>query len=693
MNNEKMRNRPGAEGGSVEAALRVILKRFGVDAEFLAEGDSLEDIFDRVLSPLGVMYEFTELERGWPHRAFDYMVGFTAEGEAVALLPVVGGYRCVFQDGRCCRASGKGGGVGPVAICIHRPFPDRSFTVKGFITWMLTLFSVRDILPVAAAAAIIALLGMVVPAVYNLVLGSIASMGGKGMETLWFFAWFFIAAGIASAVVKAARALVLGALTVRVTGEAQTAIVARILLLPDSFFRDNTAGRLSTRIADGRRLASILVSVVVDTSFTALFSLVYLPQMFRYAPELVAPALLVLLAGVAVSLVTGFAGIRKERRSIAAVTELHSFVYASLRGIQKIKNTGAQDRAFDQWEGLYGEKMQQMYNPSLLVMIGDLIQSAITAGGMVFLLAIAGRTGVTPAAWIAFYAAFTMTASGLSTFLNVVNSMMLISPLAEQLGPIFSAEPERSGAFGEVTALKGAVAVEDLTFRYEPEAPLVLDGVSFSVEPGEFLGIVGESGCGKSTLLRLLMGFEHPEGGMIRYDGTPMDRLNPRSLRRHFGVVLQNSRIMPGTIYDNIAFNSPWLTEDAAWDAAEKAGIADFVRSLDLGMDTILSEASGGISGGQKQAILLARAIAAGPDMILLDEATSAMDNLTQKKVLDILAAMPVTRVIVAQRLSTVAACDRILVIADGRIAQQGTYGELLGEKGPFGEMARRQSV
>jgi ABC-type bacteriocin/lantibiotic exporter with double-glycine peptidase domain len=680
-----------AAGGGIAAALGVILSKFKVEAVFPEEEQSLEAVFDSVLEPLGIMYEFAALDPGWQHHAFDYMVGFTREGQAVALLPAVGGYRCAFGDGRVRYIRNRDDFLLGQAVCIHRPFPPQPFTTGAFVGYLLKLFSPRDILPIAAASALIALLGMVVPALYNLVLGTLVPMGDAGMESLWFFACFFLVTSLASAVIQTVRFMLLSALTVRITGEAQTAIMARILLLPDRFFRDNTAGRLTTRLADGKRLASILISVVVDTSFTAIFSLVYLPQMVSYAPALVAPALIILLAGTGVSFLTGFAGIRKERRSIAAVTELHSFNYAALRGIQKIKNTGAENRAFVKWAGLYKEKMRQMYNPSPLVMVGDLLMTAIASAGVVVLLSAAAGAGVSAASYIAFYTAYSMVSAGFSEFLNVVNSMMLIDPLAEQMRPIFSARPEQTAAFTALSDPAGDIAVEGVSFRYEPGMPRVLKDLSFHVRAGECLGIVGESGCGKSTLLRLLMGFESPEAGIIRYDGQALDSLDKRALRKHFGVVLQNSRILPGTIFTNIAFNSPWLTEEAAWQAAEKAQIADFIRGLPQAMDTPLSEASGGLSGGQKQGVLLARALAAGPSVILLDEATSAMDNVTQRGVLDALEKMAATRIIVAQRLSTVAGCDKILVIADGAVAEGGTWEALMRADGLFAAMVRRQ--
>ena len=195
------------------------------------------------------------------------------------------------------------------------------------------------------------------------------------------------------------------------------------------------------------------------------------------------------------------------------------------------------------------------------------------------------------------------------------------------------------------------------------------------------MAIVGETGCGKSTLVRLLLGFEKPRKGAVFYDGKDINSLDLRSLRRHIGVVMQNGKLLMGSIFENITISAPWLNMDAAWEAAEAAGLAQDIREMPMGMQTMISEGQGGISGGQKQRLLIARAIAPKPNVLIFDEATSALDNLTQRKVTEALDSYKCTRIVIAHRLSTIQACDRILLLRGGKIEEDGTYDELLATR------------
>lgn len=230
-----------------------------------------------------------------------------------------------------------------------------------------------------------------------------------------------------------------------------------------------------------------------------------------------------------------------------------------------------------------------------------------------------------------------------------------------------------------------------VSFRYDENAPMVLDDLELQVHPGEYLAIVGSSGSGKSTLVRLLLGFEQPQTGVVSYDGENLRHLDNTAVRRQIGVVLQQGKVFSGNVFTNIAISRPDLTEKEAWAAAEAAGIADDIRAMPLGMQTILSDDAATISGGQKQRLLIARVIAQKPSILILDEATSALDNLTQKKVTDALAGLHCTRIVIAHRLSTIQDCDRILVLNRGKITEEGTFDELLARGGEFAELVRYQ--
>ena len=191
----------------------------------------------------------------------------------------------------------------------------------------------------------------------------------------------------------------------------------------------------------------------------------------------------------------------------------------------------------------------------------------------------------------------------------------------------------------------------------------------------------------------MLLGFEKPERGNIYYDSKDFNYIDPRSLRKKIGVVTQNGKLFPGDIYSNIVITAPKLTIADAWEAAEIAGLADDIKEMPMGMNTIISEGQGGVSGGQKQRLMIARAVVAKPKILIFDEATSALDNITQKHVSKALDKLECTRIVIAHRLSTIKNCDRILVMDNGAFVEDGTYDELIEKGGFFAELVERQRL
>jgi ABC-type bacteriocin/lantibiotic exporter with double-glycine peptidase domain len=269
------------------------------------------------------------------------------------------------------------------------------------------------------------------------------------------------------------------------------------------------------------------------------------------------------------------------------------------------------------------------------------------------------------------------------TLLNVV-------PMFEQLTPILRAVPEIDLDKSDPGELTGDIEVQHLSFRYKADGPLVLDDVSLHVAPGEFVAIVGPSGSGKSSLLRLLLRFETPESGAVYYDGQDLAGLDVQSVRRQIGVVLQNGQLMTGAIHTNILGSTGGNIEDA-WAAAKIAGLDEDINQMPMGMHTVVSQGATTFSGGQRQRLLIARAVVNRPRLLLFDEATSALDSRTQEKVSQSLERMQATRVVIAHRLSTIVNADRIFVLVGGKLVQNGTYHALLNQPGPFADLARRQ--
>jgi ATP-binding cassette subfamily C protein len=314
-------------------------------------------------------------------------------------------------------------------------------------------------------------------------------------------------------------------------------------------------------------------------------------------------------------------------------------------------------------------------------------------GTALIFLAAAGLPGQTIGAgeFLAFNTAFQQVVAAIvlvgAAVLNVVGAI----PVWERTRPILQTLPETERSKLDPGQIQGAVDLTEVSFRYAADGPLVLDGVSFRAQPGEFIALVGPSGAGKSTLLRVLLGFERPETGTVEYDGKDLSNLDVRAVRQQAGVVVQHARLLPGSIFHNIIGSSTALTPEDAWEAARIAGLDEDIRAMPMGMQTMISEGSSTFSGGQRQRILIARAVASKPRLLLFDEATSALDNRTQASVTASLERLRATRIVIAHRLSTIRGADRILVLHDGRVVQSGTYVELTEREGPFADLARRQ--
>jgi ABC-type bacteriocin/lantibiotic exporter with double-glycine peptidase domain len=372
---------------------------------------------------------------------------------------------------------------------------------------------------------------------------------------------------------------------------------------------------------------------------------------------------------------------------------LSGTVTALLGGIQKIKLAGAEDRAFAKWAHGYADYARSAYNRPAPVRAMSAVGSIISMLGTVAIYASAGATGVGIADYMSFNAAYGQLSAGIMALMGMTAQVAQLGPMLEMVKPILEAKPELSEGKPSVTSLTGAMEVSGVSFRYGPDDPYVLKDLSFKIRPGEYVALVGKSGCGKSTILRLLLGFETPERGTITFGPNDASKVDVGSLRRHIGVVTQNGRLFMGDLASNITIAAPSATLDDAWRAAELAGIADDIRKMPMGMQTIVTEGSGGISGGQRQRIMIARAICGNKRILMFDEATSALDNMSQRHVSDSLDSLKCTRLVVAHRLSTVRHCDRILVVDGGRIAEQGTYEELIEQGGLFAELVARQRL
>ena len=680
---------------SITGAIDQILRYYRVKpTELPYNVKSLEDQLEHLCRPHGIMYRTVNLEKGWYRDTTGAMLGFRRDGRAVALLPgrISGYVYCDGNGGEPVRLSKKTEGeLEEQAICFYKPFPMKKLGLGDIVRHMLRSVSTSSYIAVFAMLALTTLVGMLSPkithAIYNEVIPS------QNMRLFWAILIFLLASQIGSLLIVMAKTLVDEKISTQMSVAVQSATMARVISLPAEFFKRYSSGELTTKIQQFHTLSYSMYSSFIALGLSSLFSLIYVTQIFAYAPALVVPALCITLLTFAHSLFDTYLRVKHRRMAMEASAKKNGLTYGLISGIQKIRLTGAEKRAFTRWTKSYSEEVRHTYGIPTWQILSTTITLGISLIGTIVTYYFAVRSQVATADYYAFTTAYAMVSGAFAALASLGQQMADIRPTLEQIKPIMETVPEVSKDKKIVTGVSGAIEVNNVSFRYSENMPWVLKDLSLKIRPGEYVAVVGGSGCGKSTLLRLLMGFEVAQMGAIYYDGRDISTLDLRSLRKKIGVVMQNGKLFQGDIFSNITISAPWLTMDEAWAAAEIADIADDIRAMPMGMHTVIAEGGGGISGGQKQRLMIARAVAAKPKILMFDEATSALDNVTQKKVSEALDNLKCTRIVIAHRLSTIRHCDRVIVLDGGRIVEDGTYEELLANGGFFADLVERQRL
>lgn len=679
-----------------DSAIDEILKYYKVrPVEVPDSFKNLNDRLEYLLRPHGIMRRNINFEKGWYKNAIGAILGTRKDdGSVVAFIPKgLSGY--VFFDapsGKWIKLSKKNEDLFETeAICFYKPFPLRRLTLPLLMRYIIETLSAADIVLVVLATFAVSAIGLLMPKLNNILFGTVVA--NQNIKMLVGITVFMICTSISTLLLQSVKTLLTARVGTKLELSVQAATMMRILSLPADFFKQYGSGELSSRSQYVQNLCSMLVSTIFNTGLTSVFSLMYISQIFVYTPSLVVPALIIILVTVAFSLATTFLQMHYSKKQMELGTQESGMSYALISGVQKIRLSGAEKRAYSRWSKLYAKQVGMTYNPPMFLRVNGSFGSIISLTGIIVMYFMAIKSGVSVSEYYAFNAAYGMLTGAFMSLAGIATTVARFKPIIEMAKPIMDAVPEVSEGKLVIDRLSGNIELNNISFRYNENMPLVIDDLSLKIRSGQYVAIVGATGCGKSTLMRILLGFEKPQKGAVYYDGKDLNSIDLRSLRRKIGVVLQNGKLFQGDIYSNIVISAPHLSLDDAWDAAEMAGIADDIRRMPMGMHTIISEGSGGVSGGQRQRLMIARAIAPKPKILMFDEATSALDNITQKIVSDSLDKLKCTRIVIAHRLSTIKQCDRIIYLEKGRIVEDGTYAELIEKNGKFAELVERQRL
>jgi NHLM bacteriocin system ABC transporter ATP-binding protein len=580
----------------------------------------------------------------------------------------------------------------PFGTVFYRPFPARKLGVRDVVTFGLK-GSARDMWVLVLTGSLAGLLGTVAPLVTSNIFDHMIPTAERGKLLLSCI--FLITAAIAAILFQLVQSFAVLRIEGRMESSLQAALWDRILNLPVPFFRHYSAGDLATRGMAISEMRRVLSSAALSSIFAAVFSVFSYALLFYFSVQLalVATALTALALGI--TAVCGHLYVRTQREIFNIEGKIAGTLLEAVQGIAKFRIAGAEDRAFVNWAAAFAKQKIAASRTARLNLVLRVFSAIFPLFGAICIFFVMERQStmaLSTGNFLAFVLAYGQFTGAVMVCATNFLPMLNVVPLYERARPILEAVPETSGLKAASRELMGQVEMSQVAFRYTPGGPLILNGISCEIQPGEFVAFVGTSGAGKSTLLRLLLGFEKPETGTIYFDGQELQNLDIQSVRQKMGVVLQNATLFSGDIYSNIIGSSPY-SMDEAWEAAKLAGCDAEIRALPMGMHTALGEGGRGLSGGQRQRIMIARALVGKPRILIFDEATSALDNHTQALVSRSLEQLDVTRIVIAHRLSTIVHADRIFVMDGGRIVQTGTYDELMQQPGLFAALVARQVI
>ncbi|WP_051650254.1 NHLP bacteriocin export ABC transporter permease/ATPase subunit [Selenomonas sp. AB3002] len=700
----------------VTGIVRQVAHHFGMPVDNIKLAPELSRKLDqvgllrRLIQKGGMQMRLVTLERGWYRKDSGVMIGWysAASGKKrrlIAILPEAPGRYII------CTGDNNGGipvtedtasHIEPSALACYAGLAARPLSLRDLFRFMLRHSWQTDRRFLILVSILAGLIPLVTPIITETIFQDIIPiLDRRGLATVTQVS---VVSSFTLAAFSLCRALAMLRITTGLDMAVETALWGRLLALPTQFFRRFTSGELASRMMGLESAKTLLSGSFVETVMGFVFSFWSLLLMCYYSLKLTALAL-VIWAIYLVLQIAIFRNVKRiQRNLVTAKNKTAGIVQQIFAGLAKFRIQGSETQAYYLWSKFFGEewgwnlklRWQNNYStiltdvqPLLLALV--LYYVAYTDSAKAIL---DGKLEdvISSATFMAFSAAYTGYNTMLAKAVPLASQIFSLQPLLENLQPILAEQPEGADDRVDAGVLSGAIEVSHLSFSYGEGAPEILHDLSFRVAAGENIAIVGKSGCGKSTLLRLLLGFEQPKMGSVLFDGQDMADLNPTSVRSQMGIVLQNGQLMTGDIFTNIVGQSALTIKDA-WAAAEAAGIADDIRQMPMGMQTVISEGSGNISGGQRQRLLIARALAAKPAIVIFDEATSALDNRAQAIVTESLNRLKATRLVVAHRLSTIRECNRILVLEQGRIAESGTFDELVKKDGIFAKLVKRQVV
>lgn len=635
------------------------------------------------------------LENGWHKTDAGALIAFTDDSNKPVACIKKGThkYKCFIKGMKSCAINKRiADSISPKAYMIYPSFLQKSLSVGDFVRFCAKGLHSADIVLVVMLTLISSILGLILPILNQMIYDTYIPMGNSTviLQIGCLFSSFMISNIFFSIV----RNICSFRLSSHIMLRVQNAVYHRVFSLPESFFRKYDSADLTGRAMVAGNIAAEFTNLAVTSCVSVVGLIFYICQMFSYSPLMTWISLLMYAVFVIVIMLFANVRLKYQRMLVSKKGKTDSVIYQFLSGIEKIRIAGIEERAvYEYMKASVGEKRASS-KLTRAEYIGKAVATASETLFLVVLYIIAyNSSDISTGIFVAFNAGFAAATAAIRAVSDNIVACKMIIPEFDRIRPILECSPETSEDKLVPSELDGALDIEHLHFSYAEDQPPVFEDLSLHIKPGEYIGIVGSSGCGKSTLLKLLLGFEKPNSGKIYYSSQDMETLDLQELRKKLGVVLQDGKLIAGSIYDNIVITSPDAKLNDVQQVVDAVGLKDDIAKMPMGLHTVLSEDSSTVSGGQQQRILIARAIINNPDILFFDEATSALDNVTQSNICRTLETMNKTRIIIAHRLTTIMNCDRIIVLNNGKIEEQGTYKELINNNGFFSQLASRQLI
>jgi ABC-type bacteriocin/lantibiotic exporter with double-glycine peptidase domain len=503
---------------------------------------------------------------------------------------------------------------------------------------------------------------------------------------------------IAQSMARWLRGVLLVRLQAMLDGLLMRRFCEHLLRLPLSFFQEHTTGDLMMRVGANTQVRDALTGQVLALLLDGVFLVACIVGLLIWSPMF---ALAVFgLGALQLLILIGLA--RPTRRVtdeyVSAQAAASSQLVQTLTGVASLRAAGAESLALAQWNTLLERQLDVSVRRNSLAIYAEaalsgarmLPQLALLWVGAWYVLS--GETSLGTILGLISLASLML--SPISSLAGTIQQWQLVTGYLQRIHDVMVSPPEQAGRPGRTAPrLTGRIEVRGLSFRYHDHAPHVLRDISFTVAPGQRVAIVGRTGSGKSTLIRLMLGLYEPTGGQILYDGESLSDLDYGSVRRQVGTVMQDVVLFGDTVRQNISFGRPDASLATIRAAARRAVVDHEVQAMPLQYDTLISEGGSALSGGQRQRLAVARALVGQPSILYLDEATSQLDELTERTLHANLAGLACTRLVISHRLSIARDADLVLVLDKGHLVEAGTHDTLVSMGGLYARFLDRDTV